>query len=135
MRILILDDDEFRHKFYKRVYSKHDVTHAYTYYEFLRHLDHSSPWDLIHLDHDLGDLQTGDTYVDGWGARREFNGGHASMRICELDDDRLPTQVLIQSVNPDGARVMRSNLQQRGVAVKWVPFGESTAVIDTGRNL
>jgi hypothetical protein len=124
MNILILDDDEFRHEAYSVTYRRHDVTHVYTYSDFLAALSSGSPWDLIHLDHDLGDLVVGDTYIDGWGHSREYNGQHASLRICELPDDMLPTRVIIQSVNPDGARAMRSNLLRRGVKVSWAPFGE-----------
>lgn len=125
MRILILDDDQHRHDVFNRAYKGHDVVHAHTYFKFLDELQSGSPWDLVHLDHDLGDLHSADTYVDGWGSTREYNGQHASLRICELDDAELPRRVIIQSVNPEGARAMRSNLQRRGVPVVWEPFGDT----------
>lgn len=126
MKILILDDDQVRHTTYAQEYAGHYVRHVYTYFEFLSDLDGGSPWDLIHLDHDLGDLQTGDTYVDGWGSTCEYNGRHAARAICELPDNRLPSQVIIQSVNPVGAKAMLQMLQRREVAVEWQPFGESS---------
>ena len=129
MKILILDDDKFRHDAYSREYAEHDVRHVYTYFEFLSSLDTGSPWDLIHLDHDLGDLHSGDTYVDGWGNTREYNGQHAARDICELNDERLPSEVIIQSVNPDGAKGMLQMLKRRGVTVDWQPFGESSMII------
>jgi len=129
MKILILDDDDIRHEFFATIYAEHDVRHARTYFKFLNQLQVGSPWDLIHLDHDLGDLQSGDSYVDGWGKAREYNGQHAARDICELPDERLPHQVIIQSVNPDGARAMLQMLQRRGVAVSWQPFGESSTIL------
>jgi len=131
MRILILDDDEYRHMHFAKEYEGHKVTHAWTYTQFLNSLTNASPWDLIHLDHDLGDMTMGDTYVDGWGNTREYNGQHAAQRICELDDATLPQLVIIQSVNPQGAVTMRSMLQRRGVPVTWEPFGESAAFLES----
>lgn len=122
MKILILDDDEIRQDFYRQRYEGHDVAHAWTYSQFSQCLDRESPLDLIHLDHDLGDFTTGDTYVDGWGVTREFSGQHAARKVCELSDERLPRQVIIQSVNPDGAAAMKKMLMRRGVDVVWSPF-------------
>lgn len=129
MKILILDDDDVRHEVYSLSYKEHDVRHARSYFEFLSQLRTGSPWDLIHLDHDLGDLYTGDTYVDGWGSSREYNGQHAARDICQLSDDLLPSEVIIQSVNPDGAKAMMQMLKRRGVPVDWQPFGESSAIL------
>lgn len=120
MKILILDDDDVRHEYYTEKYA--GARHTWTFWEFVADLDRGSPWDLIHLDHDLGDLVTGDTYIDGWGKTREFNGQHAAQKICELSDDRLPKQVIIQSVNPEGAKAMRQMLLRRGIPTVWQPF-------------
>lgn len=123
-RVLVLDDIKFRHDSFDRIYEGSDVRHAYTYSQFV-YLLKGVKWDLIHLDHDLGDfVDDADTYVDGWGKTREFNGQHAAMRICEMEDDRLPTRVIIHSVNPEGARAMKSMLERRGVPVVWEPFGD-----------
>ena len=65
MRVLILDDDNFRHKIFKQRFAEHDVRHAHTYHEFRIDLDRGSPWDLIYLDHDLGEMEHGDTYTVG----------------------------------------------------------------------
>jgi len=123
--VLILDDSSTRHDVYDKIYEGCDVRHAYDYFDFLSALDRGSPWDLVHLDHDLGDLVAhASTYVDGWGSTREYNGQHASLRICELSDERLPKRVIVQSVNPEGARAMKMNLVGRGVDVSWQPFGD-----------
>lgn len=124
MNILILDDIKHRHDVYDNVYGAGNCLHSYTYTDFLQKLT-ASPYDLIHLDHDLGDfVANADTYVDGWGKIQEYNGQHAAMRICELKDHLLPKKVIIQSVNPVGSKAMISMLQRRGVDVSWEPFGE-----------
>lgn len=126
MRILILDDISVRHDTFDRIYNdpSNEVVHVYRYTTFLDYLS-MFRWDLIHLDHDLGDfVENPDTYVDGWGKTREYNGGHAAMRICELTDDLLPARIIIHSVNPTGARAMKSMLERRGVPVTWEPFSE-----------
>jgi hypothetical protein len=75
--------------------------------------------------HDLGDfVNDADTYVDGWGSTRKFNGGHASMRVCELEDDKLPEKVIVHSINSVGAKNMISNCQRRGIPVVWEPFSD-----------
>lgn len=124
MRILILDDDDRRHSAYDVMYAGHEIEHAYNYIAFLDAIYEGSPWDIVYLDHDLGDHISGDTYVDGWGNSREYNGVHAANRICELVDDQLPKNVIIQSINPHGARVMLNILERRGLNVEWSPFSE-----------
>lgn len=121
MRILILDDLQSRHDAFDRMYPGDEVVHAYLYTDFCDKLA-DGVYDLVHLDHDLGDFtDQADTYVDGWGNIREFNGGHAAMRVCEMTN---PPTVIIHSVNPVGAKIMRQMLERQGVAVTWEPFGE-----------
>ena len=122
MRILILDDDPFRHKIYQKRYSQHEVKHAYTYGSFVRELNHGSPWDLIHLDHDLGDHVDGDVYVDGWGDKNFYTGRHAAQKICDLKRDLFPTHVIIQSLNPEGAKSMKLLLTAKGIFTELIPF-------------
>lgn len=122
MKILILDDDDTRHTTYDMRYVGHDVFHTYNYIAFTDELHSEFQWDLIHLDHDLGDLMSGDTYEDGWGITREYNGVHATNRICELPDGFIPKKVIIQSINPHDSRVMMNLLERRGIPTEWRPF-------------
>lgn len=124
MRILILDDEQCRHDAFAGAYAGHDVTHVTTYQSFLHEIEMNSPWDLVSLDHDLGEATGGNVYVDGWGVIRFFSGQHASMRICELSEDILPLEVIVHSVNPEGARAMVANLTRRNVKVTWQPYNE-----------
>lgn len=122
MRILILDDVKYRHDVYDKLYGDDDVFHSYTFSDFLSKLD-NGPWDLIHLDHDLGDfVDNPDLYTDGWGKIREYNGTDASDRICNLPDNKLPKRIVVHSINPVGARRMVDMLKHRGIPTIWEPF-------------
>lgn len=126
MNILILDDDKFRHEYFAKKYLGDKIFHAYKYSEFLNFLNQDVVFDLIHLDHDLDHLVSDcDTFLDGCGNVQFFNGTHAALKICELSDDMLPKKVIIQSVNPAGAKNMMSDLKARGVPVIHQPFGAS----------
>ena len=122
MNILILDDDGYRHEVFRDLYKNHNISHAYHYSQFLDYLVSDSPWDLIHLDHDLGIEREGDTYVDGWGTTREYNGQHAVQEICALNEELLPRKIIIQSINPVGGKLMLDILKRRGLNVSWEPF-------------
>lgn len=119
MRILILDDEQVRHDDLAEVYRGHEVVHTSTYSHFVREIESGSPWDLIHLDHDLG---PGDSYLDGWSNMQFFTGRHAAIRVCELHDHQLPGEVIVHSVNPLGAQNMVSDLKSRKVKVTWRPY-------------
>ena len=126
MRILILDDQEVRHLSYKIRYAEHQVVSVYKYSEFLEQLSNGSPWDLIHLDHDLDHcVDDPDTYVDGWGKTQAYNGAHAAMRVCEMDMDKYPKLVIVQSINPSGAEAIVDMLTRAGIETLWQPFGSN----------
>lgn len=125
MRILILDDQNLRHEIFQERYKGHEVVSVHRYSEFLAQLN--KLWDLIHLDHDLGDdVEDADTYVDGWGKTQLFDGRHAAMRVCELDDALKPKQVIIHSVNASDAPTMRDMLERAGIPVVWEPFSDDS---------
>lgn len=119
MRILILDDESSRHILFRLIYETHSVVHTETYCEFVNELLSGLPWDLIHLDHDLGSV---DSYIDGWGETQFFTGLHAADRICELSDDLLPSEVIVHSMNPIGAKIIVDSLTLRGIKTSWQPF-------------
>lgn len=122
-RILVLDDDAYRHRTYAKLYDGDEVIHTWTYSEFAVSFVNGSPWDIVHLDHDLGDLvTTPDTWVDGWGHRRLRTGRDAAGVITAVPDDKLPRKVIVHSVNPVGARAIVSDLKARGIPVSWEPF-------------
>ena len=124
MKILVLDDIKFRHDTFDDVYSRDSVEHCYRYHDFCDKLEHGGPWDLVHLDHDLGDfVADADTYYDDRGKCQEYNGQHAALRVCEMEVP--PARVIIHSVNPAGAQAMLHLIQRRGIPVTWEPFNKS----------
>lgn len=124
MHILILDDQAERHEIFQKIYHNHDVVSVFKYSEFVEQLGERR-WDLIHLDHDLGDFVSNpDTWVDGWGCIREFTGCEAAKRVCELNVEQQPNRVIVHSINPVGARTMLQMLDRASIPTTWEPFGE-----------
>lgn len=70
MRVLILDDDDERHQYFAEIYGGQEVVHVRKYSEALSALDSQRPFDVIQLDHDLGDFGPAE-YGDGL---REYTG-------------------------------------------------------------
>lgn len=123
MKVLVLDDIKHRHDVFDRVYYDDQVVHCYRYHDFCDKLENDGPWDIVHLDHDLGDfVDDADTYYDGWGRKQEYNGQHAAAQVCEMD--KPPPRIIIHSVNPVGARAMLQMIQRRGIPVTWEPFDD-----------
>lgn len=123
MKILILDDIQHRLNVFQKMHDGDEVVCCTHYLEFLEALS-TQKWDLIRLDHDLGDFRDADTYVDGWGKIQEYNGCHAAMRICELPDDKKPERVIVHSVNPTGSADMTRTLLKAGIETTREPFAE-----------
>ncbi len=119
VRVLILDDELERHAEFDAIYAGHEVTHTASYTQFIKELIGGSPWDLIHLDHDLGH---GDSYLDGWGNSQFYTGQHAAERICELKDEELPSEVIVHSMNPLGSQNILFNLRARRIPSSWRPY-------------
>jgi hypothetical protein len=125
MKILVLDDIKFRHDVFDDMYPMDEVHHSYKFHDFVSRLNSGAPWGLLQLDHDLGDfVEDADFFRDGWGNIREFNGQHAVQAVCDLPDELLPKQVIVHSINPEGAKRMMSMLERRGIPCVWEPFGE-----------
>lgn len=131
MRILILDDIQHRHNVFDKIYDNHDVIHAYYYFDFCDSLQNGK-YDLIHLDHDLGDfVDNPNTYIDGWGGIREYNGYHAARKIVEME---VHARVIVHSVNPAGAQNIIAYLKHYGYNVDWEPFSDPFADIPSSES-
>ena len=124
MKILILDDEDVRHREFDKRYLGHHLTHVRTYSEFKQVYGSGSDWDLVHLDHDLGSFGTGldapETYEDGWGCLVPYDGRDVVDFMLACDD--LPRKVIVHSVNTVRAPVMVEMLRTRGADVSWIPF-------------
>ena len=122
MNVLILDDTKERHDAYGRMYSGHNVVHVYRYTQCIDELSRGG-WDIVHLDHDLGDdVINADTVIDGRGRTRLLTGLDVVRWLGGCDDEMLPKRVIVHSVNPVGGADMSKELIARGIPTSWRPF-------------
>jgi len=112
MKILILEDDEERIKFFKQYLAKEHILH------FARHVweaenifDKEQPFNVIFLDHDLG----GRAFVDP--AEEDTGSGFA--RFLK-NKDLSKTTVVTHTFNSEGARSIQSILKN----VMYIPVTE-----------
>lgn len=124
MRVLILDDEFERHQAFRRVYlpaRENTIISAQRFSDFVRELSDDQVFDLIYLDHDLGDKASGaDFYLDGWGQPNCFDGYDAVSEIIALKIE-VP-QIIIHSNNNVRAPGMVSDLKRFGYDAVWEPF-------------
>lgn len=126
MRVLVLDDDEGRIACFKQWLAEDGFDEIICCTHFNDAVSHlNEKFDLIHMDHDLGDFQSNaDSFVDGWGKTVDFNGKHFVKKVLELDKVLWPDRVIVHSINPSGARWMVHDLRTAGIPVEWKPFSE-----------
>lgn len=130
MRILILDDDFERHQVFRRIHMREtgaeSVVSAQRYSDFLRELTLGEAWDLVYLDHDLGDhedaLHPADSYVNGFGETIAYDGCSAVFQIIRLEIKI--GSIVVQSHNNVCAPNMVKDLRRFGYMAEWLPFGE-----------
>lgn len=113
MKILFLDDDEYRHSHAQRELIGHDVQHARTAAEALAHLA-KQDFEVAMLDHDLG------------GGQMLASNDASGYAVAEAIADRKvrrPDFVVVHSFNPAGAMRMVQSLTAGMVPSVWAPFG------------
>lgn len=110
MRVLVLDDSEYRFDAFREIYAKDDLT-------FVKNVDdailavHNGPWDIMSLDHNLNghrkveDPKSGNGFVD-----------YLIAHNIEVD------VIVVHSTNPFGAGVMYGKLKEAGYNVKSESF-------------
>jgi CheY-like chemotaxis protein len=97
MRILLLDDDMYRHKAYRQRLIGSVLTGVETSKECIKVLEESEPFDVVLLDHDLG----GKIYVP--------SGPGTGYEVAEwLRDhpEKMPEVVILHTGNERGAHCM-----------------------------
>ena len=97
MKILILEDNEERHKKFLEALKSHEVVIVETSQEAIKYLKEEK-WDVAFLDHDLG----GQANVSSGPG----TGYEVAVWLSE-NVDRMPTQVYIHSMNPVGSQKMK----------------------------
>jgi hypothetical protein len=124
MRILFLDDEAWRHDAVDKVFDGHVVHHCYDMDSFMETLKEPK-FDLISLDHDLGDIVTFD---DGY--KYERTGQDCARYLAQnLPSDKMPRRVVIHSWNPAGARAMYQILWDAGIRSFLEPFSPNVPII------
>ena len=108
MKILVLDDEKYRHEGFDKRFASHDVFHAYDCARAERWLD-EHVFDLACLDHDLG-FAASET------------GQDCARYIAAMPAERRPREVLIHSWNMAGARSMAAILSGHVARMRVSPF-------------
>ncbi len=97
MRILILDDREVRHDYFRDLYKDHNLTHVYTSKECIEQLQTNS-FDVVSLDHDLGDQEMVESGP---------NTGYEVALWLKENQDKQPRIIFLHSLNSVGRKNMK----------------------------
>jgi len=109
-KVLILDDDPKRHIEFDRILKGLSVCHVWTANQAIQALCDNPPFDLICLDHDLGDFRNSqDTADPGDGTEV------AAFINLHLDRKHYPKQIMIHSWNTAGAAHMANLIRETGI--------------------
>ena len=111
-KILFLDDSETRLKQAEIVFSKEELYLARTAERAIEQISTLSPWDLVMLDHDLGQKYMQDSKDPGSG-----------MEVVRYIEESLPEikEIIIHSWNVPAAHEMCSRLAGK-YTVSYQPF-------------
>jgi CheY-like chemotaxis protein len=116
-RVLVLDDDPERHDWFRRWYGSLDYTAVHTATQAIQALD-GARFDVIFLDHDLGDFAT--DRASGWTNSTGYDV--VQFMVSELPEAKRPELVAIHSWNPAGAQRMQDALMASGIRAILRPF-------------
>lgn len=124
-RVLVLDDDNTRHKTFARNLIGHEVVvHCRTYHEAADAIGRQE-FDTYYLDHDLNLIGENCSVAEDTG--RELTGSDfASYVISTLHPDKLPSLVIVHSYNPSGAANIASKFRGTRAETLIVPFGSNS---------
>jgi hypothetical protein len=104
LRVLFLDDEQYRHVLFKKVYDRAD--HCYSYEDTVALLNQSE-YNVMSLDHDLG-----------WGKK---DGTALAQFIA--DRDIKADAIILHSYNNAGVLRMKAFLQDNAKQIFCIPFG------------
>ena len=111
MKVLFLDDDSIRLKIARKYFIGHELYLAETAAQAINLLNTESPFDLVHLDHDLG----GNVFVPS-----DEKSGYEVAKYIYLMTNK-PKKVVVHSFNLVGAEKMM-NVLSSVVSVIQQPF-------------
>lgn len=147
MKILILDDQPERHEGFIKIFSRggpnsHKLTHAWTYDQCIEALKNNH-FDMICLDHDLGDMTlvpddviiTSPNFSLTYRPSTAPGGMYSSSEkyldgrdVCRwiVENLKEPNYFLIHSWNESAAREMEKTLLDAGHSVRRKPYTRQT---------
>lgn len=103
MNILIVDDQQYRHQLYEKVYAGNDIYHAYTANDAIEVLKEQK-FDIVQLDYDLADQHYKN--LDG-----EHQGtGYEVAKYIEQNPGLWHMKVILHTMNPFGRSRMYAAL-------------------------
>jgi CheY-like chemotaxis protein len=120
MKILILDDDDFRHAYFvDQLGEKHDVTITHTYDECIAALA-LKKFDCVLLDHDLNNFSY-ESIIQGPECDLEANGMDVCRFLISMPRNMWPRQVIVHSKNTQCGNNMASELRCAGIqhVIRW----------------
>ena len=120
IRVLVLDDEEERHKYFRSILRNEDATFCYNFDEVLRSLTFEERYDIVMLDHDLG---TGNSSAAEAVGLPHCTGYDVAKFIAfDLDKTKRPPRAILHTWNSIGATNMEQVLRQAGIQVQRKPF-------------
>jgi len=116
MKILILDDEKYRHEGLEGVLKGPgvEIWHAYDCQRAMKVLEEVGPFDEAYLDYNLG-------------TQKELTGLDAARYIVKMPKSKRPRMVRIHSWHPTGAWRMQQALEDGDIPVVNEPFGQTVA--------
>lgn len=128
MRILILDDDNERHDWFRDEFARDQRQHVWTVAEALWALSGPEGWDMVSLDHDL-DLSHPALKVNGIHRPTYDIESHTGLSVAKYIASAVPAmpwcgtcRFVVHSWNPAGARLMYDAIASAGLAVFYEPW-------------
>lgn len=113
MRILVLEDNQERIIFFKRVYNNHELYITHNISEAQGYI-HNYEFDILFLDHDLE--------PDNFKALKEGRTGYDFVKILIAEKTQRHALIYVHSCNPVGGQVMTNLLRDNGYEAFWVPY-------------
>lgn len=123
VKVLFLDDDPTRHDlFLQSMCGRVEVIQAWGFFEAVKFLKEHKPH-TVFLDHDLGDHREPDRIASMYGGRGSELTGEDVARYIFNNEEVHPTQCVVHSHNPDGAKNIAAWMQ-KVCPVEVVQFGQ-----------
>jgi len=121
VKVLFLDDDETRHDlFVQMMGDRLEVVQTRGFFETVKVLKEHK-FHTVFLDHDLGDHRRPDRIAGMYGKGPELTGEDVARYIFN-NPETHPTQCVVHSHNPDGAKNIASWMR-KVCPVEVAPFG------------